>query len=344
MPTVSVRALRVFCLLFVVGFVAAAARADLTWNPQTGWNIQGGALSGLTGPDGREALDLMNRARHDEEAGRNRAAIKLYVKVGRKYPSSIYAPEAFYRMGLIRWHRGEYYIAFEDFQAILSRYPNVTRYDELVSDQYKIASLLLDGKRNRLWGWLRLFPNRERAVAYFQVILVDAPYGAYAPLCLFDVALGEQYLGNTDAAIDALDRMVNNYSQSVLTPDAYLRLAELHASEVEGPYYDQGQTKQAITYDEDFMILYPTDRKIAEAATGLDALKTTLAESKVKMGDFYFYKRDNYTAARVFYNEAITSYPDSSVAKIARKRLNAVEVQANEAAQGRVRKKHFLFF
>ncbi|MEO7411830.1 MAG: hypothetical protein ABIZ81_00610 [Opitutaceae bacterium] len=53
-----------------------------------------------------------------------------------------------------------------------------------------------------------------------------------------------------------------------------------------------------------------------------------LAESKMRMADFYFYKRNNYTAARVFYNEAITDYPESAVAEKAKKRLADVEVKA----------------
>jgi outer membrane protein assembly factor BamD len=113
---------------------------------------------------------------------------------------------------------------------------------------------------------------------------------------------------------------------------------------VEGPYYDQAETNEAITYSTDFTILFPTDKRIGDAAGELDKMKRVLAMSKIKIGDFYFYKRDNYPAARVFYNEAITSYPDSSIAEVARKRLNSVEIKANAAAQGRPPKKHFLFF
>jgi outer membrane protein assembly factor BamD len=47
----------------------------------------------------------------------------------------------------------------------------------------------------------------------------------------------------------------------------------------------------------------------------------------------------------VFYNEAITSYPDSEVAKKARLRLTQVEAKAAAAASsGGVKKRHFLFF
>ncbi len=165
-------------------------------------------------------------------------------------------------------------------------------------------------------------------------------------MALLNASRGAQYIGNPAEAIDALDRLISNFPQNPIAPDAYLHLSQLHSSLVQGPYYDQGETKQAITYQEDFMILFPNDRKIGDAAQGLDNMKKMLAESKMKIADFYFFKRDNYTAARVFYNEAITSYPDSDVAKRARQRLAQVEIKANAAANPAPvsKKKHFLFF
>jgi len=141
-----------------------------------------------------------------------------------------------------------------------------------------------------------------------------------------NIGRGHQKMKNIEEAIDALDRMINTYPQSLLAPDAYLQLAKTHASLVDGPDYDQGATRDASTYFEDFMILYPSDPNISVAAKGLNDMKTMLAESKIKIADFYFYKRDNFTAARVFYNEAITSYPDSPVAEKAKKRLAEIEM------------------
>jgi outer membrane protein assembly factor BamD len=76
------------------------------------------------------------------------------------------------------------------------------------------------------------------------------------------------------------------------------------------------------------MLLFPNDPNVGAAEQGLDRMKTMLAESKMRMADFYFYKRDNYTAARVFYNEAITAYPESAIAERAKKRLAEVEAKA----------------
>lgn len=324
------RALRVFCFLTAVFCVlSSVGRADLVWTKQTGWSIEGGALSGLAGPEGRNALDQMNRARAAEEDGNLRTAIRAYGNVAKRYPNSIYAPEALYRSARLRLTRRDYKKAFDDFQAVLTRYPNTRRFNEIVGEQYRLASAMLDGARGRIFfGFLPGFVSRERAITYFETILTNAPYSDYAPLSLMNIARAHQKLRNTEAAIDALDRMINNYPQSLLAPDAYLKLAQTHASLVDGPYYDQANTKEAITYFEDFMILFPGDTNVTAAEKGLDGMKQMLAESKIKIADYYFEKRQNYKAARVFYNEAITAYPESKVAQRAKERLVEVEAKA----------------
>jgi len=351
----SVRALRTTCLLFsVLGLLSAVARADLVWSAQTGWRLEGGALAGLTGADGRKALDLMNAARASEEKGHASSAISDYGTVTKKYPNSVYAPEAFYRSAKLRLAGKDYTKAFEDFQQVITRYPNTKRFNEIIGEQYNIARALLDGARGRMFfGLLPGFVSREKSIGYFETILVNAPYSDYAPLSLMNIAIGHQKLKNTEDAIDALDRMINTYPQSLLAPDAYLRMAQIEATQVDGPYYDQAATKESITYFTDFMLLFPSDSNVAVAEKGLDGMKTMLAESKMKMADFYFYRRNNFTAARVFYNEAITTYPDSAVAKRAKLRLADVEAKASGkkiAPEGKApgdepkTKKRFLLF
>lgn len=330
MPNLSVRASGALRIAFLFCcFFAGIARADLVWEPKSGWRVEGSALSGLTGAEGRNALDLMNKARAAEEDKRFGSAIKSYGKVGKRYPNSVYAPEAFYRSGMLHEARHEYTKAFEDFQQVIGRYPNTKRFNDIIGEQYRIASALLDGARNRSWGWFPGFRAREKALGYFETILVNAPYSDYAPLSLMDIAVGHQRLGNHPEAIDALDRMINTYPQSLLAPDAYLKIAQIHSTLVDGPYYDQAATKEAITYFTDFMLLFPGDTNIGAAEKGLDGMKTMLAESKMRIGDFYFHKRDNFTAAKVFYNEAITAYPESAVAERAKKKLVEVEAKAN---------------
>jgi len=245
----SVRAFGALSLLIsLFCFATNAVRADLVWHPDTGWKIEGGVFAGVTGKEGHNALDLMNRARAAEEHNSTGSAIRSYRKVAKKYPASAYAAEALYRSGKLYLTRKQYFKSFESFSQVTSRYPNSTRFNEIIGEEYRIASALLDGARNRIWGFIPGFRNQTRAVQYFESIIRDAPYSDYAPLALMNKARGHLKQHEIEEAIDSLDYMINNYPQSLLAPDAYLKLAQTHARLVDGPNYDQGSTKEAITY------------------------------------------------------------------------------------------------
>jgi outer membrane protein assembly factor BamD len=346
--------MRCFLLLSLATILAAPLAAELVWSRDTGWRVEGGVLAGLANDDGGKALDLMNRARSAEEDRRAGKAIDLYETVTKKFPSSVYAPEAYYRIGLLRQQRREYFKAFDAYQALIQRYPNSERFSQVVAEQYRLSSQLLDGARNYLWGTIPGFKNREKSIEYFEQIVANAPYSDYAPLSLMNVARGHQRMGSTEEAIDALDRMINTYPRSVLTPDAYLKLAQAHANLVEGAYYDQASTKEAITYYEDFLILFPGDNGAGDAEKGLASMRTTLAQSKLTMADYYFKHRDNPKAAKILYNEAITVYPDSEIANRAKGQLALVEaklagqpapvVDAPAAPGQPAKKKRFILF
>ena len=76
-------------LLALAGLASTATRADLVWTRGSGWTVEGGALSGLAGAEGRNALDQMNKARQSEEDGSHRSAIRTYQAIAKKYPNSI---------------------------------------------------------------------------------------------------------------------------------------------------------------------------------------------------------------------------------------------------------------
>lgn len=325
------RRLSLILSLFVFALSVTPVTAELIWTPGQGWKIEGGALSGLVGSDARDALELMNKARNSEENGSRWSARRTYRKVLKKYPNSIYAPEAYYRTGHLRLASRQYYKAFEAFQQIMTRYPNSDRFNEVLGEQFRIAQGLRDGKRNYHWGWIPSFRSRERSITYFEWVVANAPFSDYAPLALMTVAKTHQELNNTPYAIDALDRLINSYPQSLLAADAYLQLAQTHASLVDGPAYDQESTLEAITYFEDFMILFPESDGLAEAEEGLNEMRTVYAQSKIILADYYLKHIRSYKGARVFYNEAITSFPNSEIAEEARAKLEIVD--AREAAE-----------
>jgi outer membrane protein assembly factor BamD len=315
-------------------FAGALARADLVWEPATGWRAEGGVIAPfLASAEGKNAKSLMDAARRAEDAGQMGKAVKAYNKVIKKYGSSLYAPEALFRTAAYYERRHQFTKAFRNLQRIIAEHPSYSRFNEVLGAEYRVASKLVGGERPRYFGLIPGFKQREKGIEFLEQVVTNAPFSEYAPLSLMSAAQAYTDTGDRDASIDALDRMINNYPESFLTPDAYLKLAATQASITQGPPYDQASTQLALTYFQDYLILYPGEADASIATQGFDDARVMLAESKMNMGDFYYRYRSNYTAAKVFYNEAITIHPDSPVAARARRLLaDIAQIESGEKA------------
>lgn len=290
---------------------------------------------GLTPEDAAAAEQLLQEGIALEERGELRAALGKYKRIYKKYPRSLAAPEAYYRTGNIQYAQGRVEKAFEAYDAIVRAYPDFGHFNELISKEYTIAYDLVKGRvKRKVLGLIDFGANRERGIMFFERLVFNAPYSDYAPLALMNIAETYLDMDNFDSAIFTLDRLISNYPNSIVTPDAYLRMAQVQERLVDGPEYDMGATQESINHYEDFLILYGDDPNVAQAEEGLARMKQMMAESRIKMADFYYYKRDRYQAARVFYNEAITIAPTSEAAESARQKLAQLEVdEARELAR-----------
>ena len=310
-----------FLALFVCSSLSAG---NITWDPVSGYQSDEVDLSGLLPEELRRIEHWMNSARRAEEKGAYRAALRRYKRVSKKFPKNQYSPEAYHRRALIRLKQNNVDKAFENFNTIAWVYPNYGSFNETLGEMYKIAVARLETHRDKILFVFPGFRNTDRAIAYFERIVSIAPYSDYAPLSLMNVAKAWSDKNSDSMTIYALDRLVTNYPDSFLTSDAYLKLAKTHYGLIRGPQYDQRATEDAITFFEDFLIQYPENRNVEEAETGLAGARNILSMSKLKMGDFYNFKRSKFEAAKVMYNEAITIAPLSTSAEIAKKRLERI--------------------
>lgn len=301
--------------------------ANLTWDPINGYQSDEVELSGLLPQEIQRVLDWMNAGRKAEENGRLKKALRRYKRVNNKYPKSQYAPEALYRTSQIRLRQNKIDHAFDAFELIAYVYPSYGSFNDTIGEMYKIAVRRQESYREKIFGIFPGFLNYDRAIRYFERIVAIAPYSDYAPLSLMNVAQVWSKRKNDTMAIYSLDRLITNYPRSFLTPDAYIQLANTHANLVRGPFYDQSNTEDAITFFEDFLIQFPANNRVDEAEDGLYETQNVMALSKVKIGDFYFHKRANFHAAKVLYNEAITIAPKSGSAEMARVKLDMISAK-----------------
>ena len=196
--------------------------------------------------------------------------------------------------------RKNYKKAFTSYNFSIVRHPDFPRFNEVLEKQFYIADLMMNPKSGQYFFGLK-FTNYDAAIQYFETIIGNAPYSEYAPNSLMRVAIMHRTQGDQPEAIDALDRLINFYSNSEIAPNAYLALADTFSSMVAGPDYDQGATREAISYYRDFLILFPNSNLITEGEEKLADMQDVHAQSKFVIGEYYFKRRSNYQAAEVFF-------------------------------------------
>ncbi len=263
-------------------------------------------------------------AREKYQKGQTWRAKQQLKSITKKYSTTPSAGDALALRGQIFLENGRYQKAFKDFQRVINEHPKHPDFNGIISLQFQTATSLMDGARGKILWIIPGFKQYGEAVSQFESIVNNAPYGNYAPLALMNVALVSIKQDNPEIAIDALDRLINYYPQSMLASDAYYNLADVYAGLVQGSEYDQGSTRRAVSYYEDFLILYPSNTNVGEVEANMERMENLLSSSRKDLGDFYYFYRNNNTAALTFYNEAITIAPNSESADEARKLIEDI--------------------
>ena len=268
-----------------------------------------------------EATALLETGKAKLATGSTASANRSFKKIIKKYPMTAACADARFLNGKILMGKGQWVKAFVSLQEIIFKHPNYENFNEVLSAQFDCGTALMEGARGRIFWIIPGFKQYDKAARQFEQIVRNAPYSDYAPLALMNIAIVSEQEQRPEDAIDALDRLINYYPQSMLAPDAYYNIAQTYSNLVNGAEYDQGSTRQAISYYEDFLILFPQSSHLGQVESNLITMEDLLARSRLNLGDFFYNYRANNTGALAFYNETITIAPESEAAEEARARI-----------------------
>lgn len=317
--------LTLIALLLLFGSTLNAQLNPLGWFGNENEEEEIVSISAAIALKESKAVAMLETGKAKLASGSNKSAQRTFKKIVKKYPNAKATAEARFMNGQILMAKGNWAKAFDSFQELLVKHADYKQFDKVISLQFECATALMEGARGRILWLIPGFKQYDVAINQFEQIVRNAPYNDYAPLALMNIAIIAEQEEDPEVAIDSLDRLINYYPQSMLAPDAYYNMAQTYSSLVKGAEYDQGSTRQGISYYEDFLILFPQSNYLAEVEANLGAMENLLASSRLSLGDFYYLYRSNNTAALVFYNDTITIAPDSESARTARLRIADIE-------------------
>jgi outer membrane protein assembly factor BamD len=271
----------------------------------------------------KEAWKLMDRGNAALYIHNDKLALKCFNLVSKRFPVSKYASDALYNVGKINMRREKWKKAFKAYSTLIKAYPENPHFNEMIDDMFYIGYAYESGINIHYLWWIP-YHDRTKAINVYENLVGVAPCSDYASTSLIRIAMLHYRMHELVGAVDATDRVLNDYPNSIEAPNATILMAELMSGQVDGPAYDQGATNEAINYYRDFLTLYPTNPAVKYCEEKLVWNRERYAKSRFMVGEFFYKYRDDYDSAAVFFNDSITTDPDSEAAAQSRVYLEKI--------------------
>ncbi len=312
----DMKKITLFSFLFFFLLSLSSAQAFWIWTPKSQkWSNPKAEAKASPKEQFKEAAGLYKEKKYEE-------AKREFKKLLEVFPKSLEAAESQYYLGLIEEAQDNFYDAFLAYQKVIDKYPFSERIQEIIEREYKIGEAFLSGKKRKAMGIV--LPVDNPAIEIFGKVTENSTYGPLAPAAQYKLGLVLKGLTRYFEAEEAFNKVIVNYPKSEWVAPAKFQLASCRAATSKGTEYDQGAAEEAKEKFEQFLEQHPDAVLSRDAQSNILQLREKEAQSNFDIGRFYE-KQHKFAAAKIYYNDITTNFPDSSWAAKALERLSVME-------------------
>lgn len=250
-----------------------------------------------------------------------------FEKLAKQYEFSEYASKSQYYVGLCYENMQKYYIAFQNYQKAIDNFPHIANTDEILARQFAIGNIYLDKPSPKVLGADIMAPL-DRAVEIFKKVVENAPYGKYSQEAQFKLGEALKKSERYEEAVQSFHKLIDDYPASKYATQAMYEEAYCAYKASLKPAYDVEATDNAIKTFEKFVVKNKDSDLAKDADLTMKRLKDNVAEKSFKAAQFYE-SQGKKEAAIIYYQDVITTYPDSSFAAKAKDRIDALKNARN---------------
>ena len=302
--------------------------APVIYTPGEGWryeSVGGGSWQRTT------ASNQMEVAKAAFEKKDYSLAQKASKRIVARWPySDPYGQEAQYLLARCYEQEGKSEKAFKAYQKLLTQYPKLTNYNEVVERQFAIANRFLGGEWFRLWDMVPFFPSMDKTIKLYDQIIKNGPYSEVAPQSQLNIAAAYERrkvlfmtVPNYPEAAKAYERAADRYADQKWGTEGLYKSGLAYTKQAKRAEYDQSIAAQAISTFTDFKTLHPEDPRVAESEKIVESLKTEQARGSFDIAQYYE-RHHRWQAAKIYYNDAYQKDPQSKFGAMALARIDAI--------------------
>ena len=246
-----------------------------------------------------------------------------FIRLTKYYPDAEEAPDAQYYAGRSFEEQGKYYFAFQNYQKTVENYPYTQRLEDINEREFNIGKVLQSKESPKLME-LELSLSLDRSITIFNKVVENSPFGPYADKALFQIAESARKLYRYPVAIEAYERIITDYPDSPIGPEARYQLAYTRYEASLSPEYDQESTDRALKEFKQLSENTPIPSVSREAEVVLDQLREKKAASMINIAEFYE-QRGKFQSAILYYKDVIGKFPETQTADTAREKVQKLK-------------------
>lgn len=242
----------------------------------------------------------------------------------KNFPGTPFAEEALFYMGIANFHTEALEKANNNLSAYLKLAGTPKHFEEAIECKYSIAEQFQEGSKRHIFGlsfmpkWV---PAYEDALAIYEEVVSALPHHELAAKALFGKATLLFQTKEYKSSIEAFQTVIRRFPKHKLAPESYVSIGEVYLSQCQDEYTDPDLLDLATINLRKFRLDFPSDERLRIAETMLLEMQEVYATSLYETGK-YFEKVKKTSAAKIYYNKIVATYPETQIAEHCRKKID----------------------
>ena len=262
-------------------------------------------------------------------------AVQQFRIVTMNFPEADLSQEAFYFLGIAYYNTKDVDLANKNFTSYLQKQKNPKHFESAFRYKLAIAEAFKTGAKKHLFNQEKLpqwFSAKEEAIKIFDEIANSLPNHDIAAKALFSKADLQRAESEFKGCIETYQMLIKKFPKTDLAAQSYVKIAEVALEQCQVEFQNPDILSLAQINLKKMNADFPrATGQIQKAKTCLYEMNEVYANGLYETGQLYERKKLP-RASILYYNEAISEFPETKIADQCKVRLKALEPYAKEIA------------
>lgn len=238
-------------------------------------------------------------------------------------PDAPIGQESNFWVGVGHYHMRNYDFANDAFNRYLKAAPNPEYFEDAIEFKFQIAERFRKGAKRHPFGTKQLpkiAPAYDTAADIYEEVITAMPTGDTAARALYSKGMLLWSSQDFKGSIDAFQMLIKRFPKHELAPESYVQITRIYLDQAKHEFQNPDILTFAQLSLKKFRQDFPREEKVADGERNVMKIKELYASGLYETARFYE-RTEQPHASVIYYQNAITEFPDTRIAEKCRIRL-----------------------